>query len=136
MKKFVIGLLIILILLPAFYAWSAQGPDCSINLGPCAKTAGTREVILDISPKPVTSMKELTFAVSVIGGNPAPSLFLSLSMPGMYMGRNEVLLKKNQAGKYTGKGVIPRCPSGRRLWQAEVDVPGSGSIRYTFNVEN
>ena len=112
----------------------ANPADCSIDQGPCTKSVGNREVIFDISPKPVSVMKEVTFIVHVIGRNVAPTLLLDLSMPGMYMGRNEVVLKKRPDGKYVGKGILPRCPSGRRLWQAEIDIPGTGKVSFRFNV--
>ena len=79
-------------------------------------------------------MKELIFTIRATGRNTAPAILLDLSMPGMYMGRNEVVLKKNPDGSYSGKGIIPRCPSGRMLWRAAVTVPGAGKVSYTFNV--
>ena len=113
---------------------SEQPADCLIDRGPCSTTAGTQRVVLDISPKPVRAMKELTFTIHVGGRGAPPSLLLSLSMPGMYMGRNIVTLKKISGDSYSGKGVIPRCPSGKRLWQAEVSVPGASKAVYRFNV--
>ncbi len=109
-------------------------PDCAIDQGPCSRTAGMREVIFDITPKPVKTMKELTFTVRAVGKNSAPTVLLDLSMPGMYMGRNEVILKKTPDGSYSGKGIIPRCPSGNKRWKAEVAIPGAGKVSYIFNV--
>jgi len=109
-------------------------PDCSIDLGPCFKTAGGQEVMFDILPKPIKMMKELIFTVRAAGNHSAATVFLDLSMPGMYMGINEVILKKTPDGSYRGKGIIPRCPSGRKLWRAEVTIPGAGKVSYIFNV--
>lgn len=109
-------------------------PDCFIDLGPCSSAMAGKQVVLDISPRPVKTMKELTFTVRAAGRNTAPTLLLDLSMPGMYMGRNEVILKKTPAGSYSGKGIIPRCPSGKKLWRAELTIPGAGKVSYTFNV--
>jgi hypothetical protein len=113
---------------------ATETPDCSIDQGLCSRTAGMREVIFDITPKPVKTMKELTFTVRAVGKNSSPTVLLDLSMPGMYMGRNEVILKKTPAGSYSGKGIIPRCPSGKKLWRAELTIPGAGKVSYTFNV--
>jgi hypothetical protein len=113
---------------------AGQQADCLIDTGPCSKSAGAQKVVFDISPKPVRAMKELTFTVRLDGGNIPPSLVLNLSMPGMYMGRNEVTLKKTRDGGYSGRGVIPRCPSGKKLWQAEIDIPGAGRVAYRFDV--
>ncbi|MBI5634935.1 MAG: hypothetical protein HZA15_15815 [Nitrospirae bacterium] len=113
---------------------ATEAPDCFIDQGPCTKTATGRQVAFEILPRPVKAMKELTFAVRAIGRNTAPTVLLDLSMPGMYMGRNEVILKKTPDGSYSGKGIIPRCPSGKKLWRAEVTIPGAGKVSYTFNV--
>jgi hypothetical protein len=115
---------------------AGQQADCLINEGICSKAVGAQKVVFDISPKPVRAMKELTFTVRLDGGNMPPSLVLDLSMPGMYMGRNEVTLKKTGDGGYSGRGVIPRCPSGKKLWQAEIDIPGAGRVVYRFDVAN
>jgi len=108
--------------------------NCAPDQGPCTAAAAGRQIIFDISPKPVKAMKELIFTIRATGRNTAPAILLDLSMPGMYMGRNEVVLKKNPDGSYSGKGIIPRCPSGRMLWRAAVTVPGAGKVSYTFNV--
>jgi hypothetical protein len=108
--------------------------DCKIDQAPCRTIVAGREILLDIEPKPVKAMQELTFIVHIVGREPAPALLLDLSMPGMYMGRNEVVLKKRPDGKYSGKGIIPRCPSGKKVWQAEVDVPGAAKAVFRFHV--
>ncbi|MBI5848067.1 MAG: hypothetical protein HZB31_08990 [Nitrospirae bacterium] len=109
-------------------------PDCSIDLGPCSSAVSGRQVTFDITPRPVRTMKELTFTVSGVGRISAPTLLLDISMPGMYMGRNEVILKKSPDGAFRGKGIIPRCPSGKKLWRAAVTIPGAGKVSYTFHV--
>ena len=109
--------------------------DCGIDRGPCAiKTAGG-EVIFSITPTPVKAMEELTFRL-VVGPDPhvTTGLTVDLSMPGMYMGKNQILLGRSPDGTYTGKGVIPRCPSGGRLWRATVEIPEKGEVSFTFNV--
>jgi hypothetical protein len=100
-------------------------PDCDINAGPCVRAAGPLGVTLSIAPRPVTAMKELVFEVSLeISGGPVSgaSVNIELSMPGMYMGRNMVELEETGGGRYGGKGVLPRCPSGGLLWKADVLV--------------
>jgi len=111
-----------------------EAPDCLIDRGPCTGTVAGRQVVFDISPKPVRFMKELTFTIRAPGMKTAPTVLLDLSMPGMYMGINQVTLKRVSDGSYSGKGIIPRCPSGRKLWRAEVTLPGAGKASYTFNV--
>jgi len=111
-----------------------QSADCIIDQGPCIRNKGKAEIIFDITPKPVKAMRELMFTVTIKGGKSPETLPMGLSMPGMYMGKNEVLLRKSADGTFTGSGIIPRCPSGKRLWQAEVEIPGEGRVFYRFDV--
>lgn len=113
--------------------------DCDPHVGPCTKEADGYTVTLDISPKPVEHMKELTFDVVFSDGSPAlssDSLLLDLSMPGMEMGKNEVVLQKVGDNQYTGKGIIVKCPSGRTLWRATLLISETLKPAFTFNVRD
>lgn len=107
--------------------------DCDINKALCAKTAqGGTLVAFDIHPKPVKAMADLLFTVVLTrGGEPIDraSANLDLSMPGMYMGLNRLALVNRGDGRFEGKGVIPRCVSGRKIWKARVEFayPGNGA---------
>ncbi len=112
-----------------------SSPDCDVDSGECEKKTIGREVIFSVTPKPVKAMEELTFRLVVRPDPPSSAVpILGLGMPGMYMGKNQVLLKRGPDGTYTGKGVIPRCPSGRRLWRATVEIPDGEKVSFTFNV--
>jgi hypothetical protein len=125
----------VLILESVAPATGQDSPDCEIDRGPCSRTIGEMTVIIDITPKPVKAMEELVFHLIIKPGQSSPGeLFIDLSMPGMYMGTNRVILKKAAEGTYAGKGVIPKCPSGRRAWRATVEMPDAGKIGFTFNV--
>jgi len=110
-------------------------PDCEIDRGLCSKKTGRTEVNFAITPKPVRAMEELEFHL-VVSPDPrlTTGLTINLGMPGMHMGKNQILLGRNPDGTYTGKGVIPRCPSGRKLWKATVQLPKEGEVSFTFNV--
>ena len=105
---------------------AAQAVICDIQLGPCVQeTSDGINVAFDIQPKPVTAMSELTFIILLTrNGNPLSdaSVELDLSMPGMFMGRNHPVLKPTANGRYEGKGIITRCMSGRKTWQARVTI--------------
>jgi hypothetical protein len=58
-----------------------------------------------------------------------------LSMPNMVMGVNRVPMKKSSAGVYEGVGIIPTCPSGRKLWQASVIVDDQIAGHFFFDVQ-
>jgi hypothetical protein len=108
--------------------------DCDIQSGGCRKQINGRTVDLNIFPKPVKAMKDLTFQVKISGDPLSKPPFIDLGMPGMKMGPNQVILKKNDTDIYEGQGVIVRCKSGRTIWQATVTLPGIGSVVFTFNV--
>lgn len=105
-----------------------------IHDGPVAKTAGGQTVVLDISPKPVAAMRELTFLVTLPGYDGPVVPILDLGMPGMRMPPNRVKLSRESAGRYRGKGVIVRCSSGKRTWSATVILPGGSSAVFSFDV--
>ncbi len=117
--------------------------DCEVERGPCVKNIGEGlSVSFDINPKPLKTMSELLFSVILKKGD-APitvaTVTLDLSMPGMYMAANRVSLSHNGEGVYGGKGVIVRCPGGRKVWRARIvaEEPGKDPTvaEYTFRVE-
>ena len=110
------------------------GVECDVHAGPCRAHISGTKVSLDIEPKPVKAMHDLTFTVTFAGANPAAAPYIDLGMPGMNMGRNRVILKRTGELVYRGEGVIVRCPSGRRTWKARVTVPDVGSVEFVFDV--
>jgi hypothetical protein len=105
------------------------------------KTGDGMTIEFDIQPKPVAAMTESTFVVTVTrNGMPLidASVHLDLSMPHMFMGKNQPILNHIQDGRYEGKGVITRCASGNKTWQADVAVVSAGKTavaRYEFEVK-
>lgn len=93
-----------------------------------------QKVLLDISPKPLVAMRELTFSVEVPGHVAAGTPWLDLGMAGMRMPPNRVDLTKVGDGRYRGKGIVVKCPSGMRTWTATLYLPGKGRALFTFNV--
>jgi hypothetical protein len=108
--------------------------DCDIQHGTCTKKLSDVEITLDIQPKPVKAMQDLLFRVTFPAKQPKSNLFIDLGMPGMNMGPNRVRLTPVSSGVYEGKGIIVRCPSGRRVWYAKITVPNLGEIVFTFDV--
>jgi len=117
--------------------------ECDINAGPCAATIEHENirVILDIDPKPVNPMSVLHFSVILKEGDEYITnarVGLDLTMPGMYMGINRPVLSHVGEGSYEGKGVIPVCPHGGKLWKAEVTVQREGrsaTANFLFQVK-
>ncbi len=115
-------------------------PRCDLGRTPCARAVGGATVTLDVS-RPLRTMADLVFTVSVAPASAAgagPGR-IALEMPGMYMGENRVALAASGEGRWQGRGVIVRCPSGKRAWTAEVTLPASTSggepLRATFPFE-
>jgi hypothetical protein len=52
----------------------------------------------------------------------------------MQMGPNRVRLISVGDHAYEGRGVIIKCPSGRKIWQATVTIPEAGQTDFIFNV--
>jgi len=109
----------------------------ALHSGPCTMQAASRKVTLEIDPKPVRHMAELTFRVTIdpVDGVP-PALLLDLGMPGMAMGKNQVRMVRQKDGTWKGKGIIVRCMSGRTLWQATILSPALGNPAFTINVRD
>lgn len=119
-------------------------PSCDLAQGPCARAVDGATVVLEISPRPIRAMTEVTFTVDARRGALPVSdqvVEVGLSMPGMYMGANRVRLAALGGGRYQGRGAIVRCPSGKRAWSAVVSFAAreprtSAPIRaeFTFDV--
>ncbi|HZW36623.1 MAG TPA: hypothetical protein VFF01_06745 [Candidatus Deferrimicrobiaceae bacterium] len=98
------------------------------------RVAGDPDVLLDISPKPVLAMKDLTFSVEARCHEGNGRLWIDLGMEGMRMPPNRVNLEKDRDGRYRGKGILVRCPSGMRSWTATVHLPGNRKTVFSFDV--
>ncbi len=116
-------------------------PDCMMNDGPCIRTVNGFTVVFDIAPKPLKAMRSLLFRSTILNKDmPVVDAIVSidLSMPGMFMGQNSIGLTHLRDGIYEGKGVIIRCPSGKKMWRASVKIRRFGKesvVDYIFEVQ-
>lgn len=134
-QRTIVSLALFASMLIAGSTLSANPVDNTIHEKACTITSGSYTVTLNIDPKPVKHMKELTFSVTVSPCDKLPaSLLLDLSMPGMAMGKNQVTLVKKSGCTYEGNGIIVRCMSGRTLWQATILSDELNNPAFTFNV--
>jgi hypothetical protein len=104
--------------------------------GPFAAVAGGQKILLDIGPKPVEAMRELTFSVEVPGYAGPGIPWIDLGMAGMRMPPNRVDLRREGDGRYRGTGVLVKCPSGMRTMTATVNLPGKGMAVMVFDVSD
>lgn len=106
------------------YAEQETGMNCDIQKGACIRETGDgTRISLEILPRPVTAMSELTFIITLSkNGKPVTdaAVQLDLTMPAMYMGKNRLSLKHVKNGIYEGHGMITRCMSGSKTWSAKV----------------
>lgn len=95
-----------------------------------------KEVVLEIGPKPIKTMKILSFQVNLSGYQEPPKILIDLSMPGMFMGINRFYLKRKAPGLYKGQRIIPTCPTGKTQWLAKVIIDHSIAKEVLFDVQN
>jgi hypothetical protein len=110
--------------------------NCDLHAGTCTQNLAGSTVTLTVAPRPVKAMQDLSFRVTLNGKLPPNTKppYIDLGMPGMNMGPNRVQLKSAGNATYEGRGVIVRCPSGRRTWQATVTIPDVGQTDFIFDV--
>jgi hypothetical protein len=108
----------------------ADAGGCELGAGPCpAALGGGVELSLELSPRPLRAMRELAVVARLASaGAPVDGAAVSVSfdMVGMSMGDNTVQLTAAGGGRYEGKAVLVRCPTGRRDWLAAVAVRQAG----------
>ena len=110
--------------------------NCELHQDACTQNLAGFTVTLEVTPRPVKAMQDLSFKVTLTGKLPPNTKlpYIDLGMPGMNMGPNRVQLKSAGNATYEGRGVIVRCPSGRRTWQAAVTIPDVGQTDFIFDV--
>jgi hypothetical protein len=104
---------------------------CDIQQAACSRQSGDgMSIVFDVQPKPVASMSESTFIVTLSrSGKPVTdaAIHIDLSMPGMFMGKNQPVLTHRKDGRYEGKGIITSCVSGKKTWLADVVIDSAGA---------
>jgi hypothetical protein len=110
--------------------------NCDLHQGACTQNLAGSTITLTVAPRPVKAMQDLLFQVTFSGKLPSNTKlpYIDLGMPGMNMGPNRVQLESAGIATYEGQGVIVRCPSGRRTWQATVTIPDVGQTEFIFDV--
>jgi nitrogen fixation protein FixH len=113
---------------------------CDLARAPCTQPAGPLEVRFDLAPRPLRTMTELAAAVELREAGASVdgrAVAVSFQMRGMNMGENRSDLAPVGGGRYAGKAVLVRCPSGRKDWIATVVVgpPAEAVVaRFEFTV--
>ncbi len=109
---------------------------CDFKDGSCTRTVDSLKVTISVEPAPPVPMKETVFVVNIEGNEIlSEKLIMNFTMPDMYMGRNQIILKRVSKNVFKGKGVIPICPLGRTRWNAEVFLSPAETLRFGFHVK-
>ena len=127
-----VAILSLMVAQPSFA--SGAKINCDAHAGACTQTIGDVEVEMEISPRPVKALEDLSFKVTLSGPESAIAAHIDLGMPAMKMGPNRVMLKSTGPGIFEGRGVIVKCKSGRRTWFAIVTIPDHGEAIFVFDV--
>jgi nitrogen fixation protein FixH len=104
---------------------------CDLAATACHQTLSSgAHLTLDLSPRPLKAFADLAVTAALRDGAGRPidgaEVAVSFAMPGMFMGENRAGLASSGGGRYAGKAVLVRCPSGRSDWRAEAVVRASG----------
>ena len=103
----------------AFHPIMAEDPlprkykKCNFHRAACTASLPQTTVTLDILPKPVKTMRPLTFVLNISGRQPASLPYIDLGMPGMDMGPNRVSMKGTGRGQYRGRESSCVVPAAR-----------------------
>ncbi|UCH22409.1 MAG: hypothetical protein JSU83_03990 [Deltaproteobacteria bacterium] len=110
--------------------------NCDLHSSSCTQKLPGCTVNVEVNPKPIKAMKDLLFSVTLLGkcSENLTAPYIDLGMPGMHMGPNRVILKSVAPGIYEGRGIIVRCPSGKRIWQATIVIPDIDRAEFIFDV--
>ena len=140
MRTAVIAVCMAMLLTGPAHAGKRDSEVCDIQKAPCVSvTDSGLEVAFSVTPRPVKTMQNLEFIVTLKkNGKPVTGalLLLDLSMPGMFMGNNQPKLREEQSGRYRGSGIIPRCVTGQRIWKAFIAIRHNGKVeKVSFLVE-
>jgi nitrogen fixation protein FixH len=115
---------------------------CDLAATACGQTLSSgAHLTLDLSPRPLKPFADLVVTAELRDAARRPldgaDVAVSFAMPGMFMGENRAVLEPASAGagRYVGKAVLVRCPSGRREWRAEASLhaPGMAPSTATFD---
>jgi nitrogen fixation protein FixH len=108
-----------------------DAPSCDLAAGRCTRALPDGSTVtLDLGPRPLKPFTDLAAIADLRdpAGRPleVAEVAVSFAMPGMSMGENRAVLAPVGRGRYAGKAVLVRCPSGGRDWRAEVTVRAVG----------
>ncbi len=125
---------LIILVLSVFFLLNCKMKDRRVEEPPLIKHYRGYTIVFEAEPWPVVPMKRTIFRLSTSPPLKTNNVLMELTMPGMYMGQNRVLLKRVSDSIFEGSGVIVRCHSGKTLWRATFTTKGFGPVSFDFHV--
>lgn len=112
-----------------------QSKQCNLHVSSCSINIPEKgEISLDIEPKNIPLMKELTFKVHLQNDISKDNLDLNIYATNMNMGYHTFKLKKISEKTYEAKVILPTCILGNMIWRAEVVIYNIGGA-FSFKTE-
>ncbi len=95
-------------------------PNCDLQSGPCVtEMPGGQRVTLSIEPRPIPLVEPLQIQVK-LDGVEAEKVFVDIQGLGMNMGINRPQLELQEAGRFSGEGMLPVCIRNSMEWEVSV----------------
>ena len=99
-----------------------QNKQCDLHQSSCKiKIQDETTFELEVSPKTIPLMEELTFFIKSNNPN-LENLTLNIYATNMFMGDFNLPIKKLGDGNYKAVGTLPTCPVGDMQWNADIRV--------------
>ncbi len=110
-------------------------PDCDLRAGPCiSRLAQGGTVTFSVEPRSIPVVKPLQLWVEVTGLE-TQAVEIDFTGVDMNMGFNRSALERQEAGRFSGKGMLPVCVRDVMEWEARVLIHtdlGLMSVPYRF----
>ncbi len=99
-----------------------QKKSCDLHKSSCNITIQDGTTFeLEITPKTIPLMEQITFKIKSNNPN-LKNLKLNIYATNMFMGDLNLPIKNLGDGKYEATGMLPTCPVGDMLWNADIRV--------------
>ncbi len=99
-----------------------QEKSCDLHKSACTiKIQDGTTFTLEISPKTIPLMDELTFSIKS-NKKDLEGLKLNIYATNMFMGEFNLPIKNLGDGNYKAVGVLPTCPVGDMKWNADIRI--------------